>query len=361
MPTNESQQPLLLPEGLGDPEGHIGFFAAGAGAISAIAATGAIGAIAAIDLATGSLLWQTDAAEKPLLVLGKRLAAQAPVPGRPNALQVVLLDLDKGEPVLTSEPIVLPDWVDTRSRKEETFRCRARRDGNALILSWEAHRRYSGGAAPSPQVLRQAGQDAAGAVRIDLGTGHVEEAPSEPAGALPETTSLRESDAPPSSPDVVWQTEPWQAGGRVASLALKQESTGLSLSLETRRAGAFESAPGRPERVELARGAALAPSLSCDGHYVLVEPDEPGQGERTWWIHETATGRRIATVPHEEGSREPCLAGQRLLYIVQEPSRPAPGVAFHTVLKCRDLGSGALLWERPLTPVQTARPPALPQ
>ena len=350
METSDTQDPVLLPEGVAEPGGHTGFFAVGTAAVEAI------------DLADGSLLWHTAAAIRPLLVVRHLLAAQAPVPGRRNALRIVLLDVRNGEPVLRSEPVLLPEWVDACARAPETFLCRARLEAQALVVAWEAHARYSGGAAPPREVLRQANREAAGTVRIDLDTGRAEAAAPESPGASLSAGTLRESDAPPSSPDVVWQTEPWQTGDRLAALAMKQEVPGLSLRLETRSRGA---SPAAAEQVELARGAGMVPSLSADGRYVLVEPDEPSPvspgAPRPWWVFETATGRRIATVPHEEGARQPCVVGGRLFYLVQEPLQPAPGQEVRTLVRSRDLGSGALLWERPLAPPTTARAPELPR
>src|SRR6185369_13452496 len=134
MATNDIQEPVLLPEGVADPGGRTGFFAAG------------MAAVEAVDLADGSLLWRTTAAIRPLLVVRHLLAAQAPLPGQRNALRIVLLDVTrKGEPALTSEPVLLPEWVDAYAPAPEAFACRARLEGQALVVAWEAHARYSGG------------------------------------------------------------------------------------------------------------------------------------------------------------------------------------------------------------------------
>jgi len=151
-------------------------------------------------------------------------------------------------------------------------------------------------------------------------------------------------------------------GGRLAALAMKEESAGQSLHLETWSPASSEIA-AKP--VELARGAGMAPTLSPDGEYVLVEPDEPEPGprgpQRPWWIFDAATARRIATVPHEEGAREPCLVGSRLYYVVREPAQPSPGATVRTVLRARDLSSGELLWERLLGSPSIAKAPELPR
>ncbi len=350
MEPRTAPQPPLLPKGVADPDGRTGYFAVDTGGIDAV------------DLADGSLLWHTGTASRPLYVSGERLIAQRPEPGKPNASRIVLLDLARhGEPVLTSDPVVLPDWVEARSWDPETFRVQARIEGGALVLDWEARSRYTGGAAPSREVLREAQRSAGGTVRVDLETGEVGGQAAEARRAPMRSAELREAVSPPVSPEIVWQTEPWTAGDRQASLAMEESGDAMSLLLETQGSGASR---GAGERMELARGAALVPSLSPDGRYVLVEPDEPdekNEGRKPWWIFDASTGQRVATVPHEEGATEPCVVGPRLIYLVQEPPLPAPGEKVRKVIKARDLKSGELLWERPLSAVEAARAPRLPQ
>ena len=271
-----------------------------------------------------------------------------------------MLDVTRGgKPVLASNPVLLPEWVDALSSDPEVFQCRALLEAQTLVLAWEAHGRYSGGAPPPRQVVQQAASGASGVVRMDLETGRIETADAPP--GVPRAT-LREADSPPASPDAIWHSEPWRTGDRLATLAMKEEGPGQSLHLETWSESSSETTP---EQVELARGMGMAPSLSTDGKYVLVEPDEPEPGPRglqwPWWIFDATTGRRVATVPHEEGAQEPCVVGPRLYYLVREPARPSPGAEVRTVLKARDLSSGALLWERPLGSPRTARAPELPE
>src|SRR5947208_13252831 len=66
---------LALPAGIADPAGRTGFLA------------GAGGGVDAVDLTTGDVLWQTTEAQRPLLVVGDRLYAQAGV--RRNRLRVL--------------------------------------------------------------------------------------------------------------------------------------------------------------------------------------------------------------------------------------------------------------------------------
>ena len=77
----------------------------------------------------------------PLLSDGDQLFAARAHP--PNAIEVVVMDLGRnGEPVLVSDPIVLPSWA------AEPSRMRAQAEGALLRLEWEASARYLGGAPP---------------------------------------------------------------------------------------------------------------------------------------------------------------------------------------------------------------------
>src|SRR5690242_21101788 len=67
-----------LPHGLADPAGRIGFFAS------------ATGGIEALDLVSGKVLWQTHEAQRPLLLDGDHLIAQAGT--KRNRLRILRLD-----------------------------------------------------------------------------------------------------------------------------------------------------------------------------------------------------------------------------------------------------------------------------
>ena len=74
--------PPTIPAGAADPNG------------TAFYVTNAKGTVEAVDLKTGETLWETDEAYRPLAVAGKKLIAQARVKDKPNAIRLVLLDLD---------------------------------------------------------------------------------------------------------------------------------------------------------------------------------------------------------------------------------------------------------------------------
>ena len=89
---------VLLPCGVADAAGRTGFLANAAGGIDAV------------DLVAGELLWSTDEAQRPLLVVGDRLYAQAGL--KRNRIRILAFDINKtGECVLESDAVVLPPWV----------------------------------------------------------------------------------------------------------------------------------------------------------------------------------------------------------------------------------------------------------
>lgn len=154
---------MPFPRGVADLQGRAGYVA------------NATGGIDAFDLQAGTMLWSSDAGARPLLAFDNRLAALAAVEGRRNTFRIVMLDTHSGRVLLTADPFELPDWV-TGGAGGESLRIRAELHGETLRVTWSAQARYQGGANPPPHVLRQANKDAAGALRIDLRTGHVESA-----------------------------------------------------------------------------------------------------------------------------------------------------------------------------------------
>jgi hypothetical protein len=104
----EQLQPLLLPGGILDPNGKIGYF------------PNSTNGIDAIDLHDGTTLWTTNEASYPLLATSNWLLAQKNIPDRSNAFGIAKLDLDRqGASISLSEPVVFPEWVSVRSPNPE--------------------------------------------------------------------------------------------------------------------------------------------------------------------------------------------------------------------------------------------------
>ena len=151
--------PVPFPYGVADAGGRTGYLADGGG-------------IRAVDLQDGRTLWQSQAAERPLLVAGDQLVALQRV--KPSSLVVVVLDAASGAPLKRSDPIQLPDWVTVGLVDNDRFTLRPRLAAEHLEIDWQAHSSYEGGAQPPAEVLRQGRRSAQGTVRVELASGRSE-------------------------------------------------------------------------------------------------------------------------------------------------------------------------------------------
>jgi hypothetical protein len=133
------------------------------------------GGVEAVDLATGKPVWANKEASKLAGASEKLVFAWVGEPKKGNAFRVVAIDAATGKAVGKSDPIQMPDWASTAPGYGRTFRTAARAtgDGQGATVAWEARAFYAGGAAPSPEILRNAMKDASGLVRVDFTTGRV--------------------------------------------------------------------------------------------------------------------------------------------------------------------------------------------
>ncbi|MGH8488405.1 MAG: hypothetical protein ACREXS_05940 [Gammaproteobacteria bacterium] len=133
------------------------------------------GGIDALDLSSGNLVWNSDKAAKPLFLCDKVLIAQARNRGRVNILRIVALNTqDIGNPVFEAS-FELPNEVSALidDGLGTSFRVTARTHQDDLILSWMFYRQIITGVAPDKDTTAF-DYEAAGAVRVDFKTGHVE-------------------------------------------------------------------------------------------------------------------------------------------------------------------------------------------
>lgn len=345
-----AQGPLNLPGGVSDSAGRMGFVSNPEGGIDAL------------DLQTGQLLWSASEALRPLLVFGERLVTQAAEPGRTNILRIVVLDISqKGKRVLESEPVVFPEWVTVSSGR--SFASEAGLDNGHLLINWKASSRYEGGAPPPREILEKYRKDASGTVRIDLQTGKVEmlsgdrmEAPPpfKQHKALEDLTSYPYRRGPSSS------TKPLVVGNRVIALELEESQEQQTLLLKR-----WDLETGRPDdAVLLLRGRRLEPTVTADGHYLLVhqsaiEPSSP-PAQDTWWVYALDSGQRVSEkLIRERGAEDMAVFGPRVFYTVEETqSTPTvSGSILPRTLKAVELDSGKLLWEHKILGRRVSPPP----
>ena len=328
-------QPVFFAAGVADPDQRAAYVADGDGTV-------------AVRLSDGRELWRTDRAQWPLISDGERLAAASLKGGARNGFEVVVLDAQRaGEPVLVSDPILLPEWVTVSADPRDGLWLRAERRRNLLRLEWEAHARYGGGAAPPAYIRRAATRDASGAAHVDLESGAVE-----PLSVEEEEGSARGAvRRPPLANDDL--ADAWLAGTIVARLIWDVDDDDQVLSLETSDASSDESGVV----VELARGQGLVAQVTPDGCHVLVHQEPAGASSDEWRVFSATSGRAVATLTYDAGASSPAILGDRVFYLVERRGESV----LTRALRARELASGAVVWELVLRERGTSAAPRLRQ
>jgi hypothetical protein len=334
---------VLLPCGIADPAGRTGYLA------------NAHGGIEAVDLKTGDLLWESNEAQRPLLIIGSRLLAQAGT--RRNRFRVLAFDLaQRGECVLESDPVVLPAWVVTGEAPGHSFEARWRVEHNHLVVAWEATAWYPGPGRPTKQQAEAARRRGAGTARIDLDNGQVETGPPEPPPA-----------APPGPPPEALEKKSlrWQGtcAGRAYALVLDESSREQVLVLRS-----WDPATGREGAArELLHGKRLLAQATLDGRLLCLRqgvapPDDKGARPITrddfWVLFSLELGVPLARLTYEPGTQGIAVLGTRAYYAVAGSVRgPLDRTLIAPrVLKAVDLRTDKTLWERPVAGRPVAPP-----
>jgi hypothetical protein len=348
--SSASAASILLPQGLADAEGHIGYFASAADGIEAI------------DLASGKVLWHTHEAQRPLLLDGDHLLAQAGT--KRNRLRILRLDVKRnGECDFESDALVFPGWVVTGEAHGHSFAAQWHKEKHHLALDWEASAWYAGTIRPTPEERLAARKHARGSARIDLRTGQIEILPAE-------------TKQTPSSPPLPEQLEKkalrWQGlvGQHWKVLALEEENGQQCLVLHSwDRQKETEQQPK-----ELLRGKRLLVRTTLDEQILCLRegslgPDDhvsfsrkAGEREKAanwWWLFSVQTGKLLGRIPDEAGMNSIVVLDKRVFYLVPGAfygPLDQPNVQPQT-LKAIDLSSGKKLWEHPIAGKLQTPPP----
>lgn len=288
----QAREPVFLPSGVADPAAMTGYVADAGG-------------IVAVALDRGSVLWRSDAADRPLIVVGDGLAAAA-------GAEVVLIA--NGRVVLRTAlpdpPVAPPTWMSAHA------------DPPRLVVAWRARSGYRGGAAPTEAILERATVAASGTAVIDLDSGAVTAAESVDDGVL----------RPPIDADV--GEDPWEAGGRTARLRWRVAGREQELALET--------AAGTRT---LLRGSGLVAAVARDGRHVFARAHD----EARWQSFSAATGEPVARITCAPGAHAPVILGERAYQLADAGGR--------TALTARALATDVLAWELTLGERETTAAP----
>jgi hypothetical protein len=341
-----SAQPVFLPGGTVEPEGKIGYV------------TNPDGGIDAVNLQTGELLWDTKEANRPLVAFQQKLVAWSALPGKANSIRIAVFD-GKGKRLLQSDPVVFPEWASVGLTYGRSFSARAEIAKGSLLLHWEAHAFYAGGAPPPPEVVRAAKKDANGTARVNLESGKVEMLKAVVPADLELPKELRKVTSRQYWTGSSWETKPLRVGDTLAALeqqALpggKQKLVLLRWDLKTGKA---------LEPVVLLLGKELWPRIQPDHRYVFVHQalvkEQLPPGDYAWWIFSLETGRQVGKVPFDAAGQEMSVIGPRLYTVVAVAGKRPPGFSATQprALRAVDLRSGKTLWERAIEPQRRLLP-----
>lgn len=97
------------------------------------------GGVVAVDLNDGAVLWQSDAAAKPLVLHGNTLVSQVEPNAITNRLQLVALDVQERGAVRARNSIALPQRVQVSVGESPlgTFVATGRRADGTVIVTWQ--------------------------------------------------------------------------------------------------------------------------------------------------------------------------------------------------------------------------------
>lgn len=303
-----------------------------------------------LDLASGEVLARTEFPAKALAVSEAHIIGWSPGIPQPNTLMVFKAQR-RGDTLspIWQRTIELPMWVDTRSPEPGGFALIAD-VGHEVVITWEAHSRYSGGAPPPAQVEIAYAHDDSRLVRIDPESGEV-------IGEEPvELTKGHEEESGLALPLVpyrwgsLWVNRPWSIGQREALLLRPSNSLGILL----RHRNPSGTAPGTD--ILLTTDATTEPAVTLDGSLILAHERDLAPSE--WKVFSAATGERIGSLPYETGTEGAAPIGDRILYVVAEAQQEPP--VHRRLLRCRDLASQALVWSHVLSETPIRRAPPLP-
>jgi hypothetical protein len=347
----ERIQPVFMPSGVADADKQVGYVGDSAAGVNAL------------DLRTGESLWTSDVLARPLIVQERRLAALRSVAQQANNLQIIVLDrYDRGKVLLESDPIRFPGWAYPTIVPAATFRYQTCLEEDELLLEWEAHAMYRGGAPPPPHIQAQANQAAAGVARIDLRTGKVQMLPLPRKGEMQRPPELQNENlfSYQQGPSDTWETDPWVVDDVLAAISgeIIEEQQVLKLQRWNRATGEMY------EPATLVQDEALVSYVTPDGSFVFIhsekQPEAAAGVQGSWWLFSAATAERIAVLGYEKGTREACVLNSTVYYIVENPpvSIRRGGEIPQSTMTALDIGSGKRIWQRALSPRRTTKPPA---
>src|ERR1044072_2055680 len=310
------------------------------------------GGLEAIDARSGRVVFESSLADKPIALLGRKLAAQRENKVTPGALEVVVIDTSRPSRTSTIELALPADELalvdDTLGR---TFSITSTTLDGDLLIGWTAARHW---VSPIPPEEGQTTyEEKKGAARLDLASGR----------GYPVEPSLVESE--PQLPDAgrAFAAEPNLFGLPIRAGALIASTQTTVVGGISRIVLKRWSADGTAfADVELFRGEPIVQWPSSDGrHLIISERVALGEmDEYLWNIYSLETGARAGQLRNHFSRAYFYVDGTRLIHDVWPFTYRADGeiVEFKRQVRAVDLASAAILWQRPLRkPLYRGPPP----
>jgi hypothetical protein len=319
--------------------------------------------IDALDLQSGEALWTSTIAQKPLLLLGNTLVAQAELEEPGNVLRLVLLDTENSGAQRAQVDIGLPDGVQASidDGAGRVFRVEAWAAPCGLAVAWS----YAGapvrGAEDSSRVKSQV-RRVKGAAWLDLETGAVSavaqgERPETPTPPLPaKLARLEESGRLPRPL--------WRSGDTYAAVFRAPRDGTERTVLKRWQATTGDSLPD----VTLFTEDYTIRYPSADNSHLLVSRrgrTPPALESYDWLIFSVSTGARVAELRLSFPAAWFFVTGPLLVHEVQLQAQLVDGAWTEEPRKVRaiDLETGAERWVWPLrdTAYRGSLPPSTPR
>ncbi|HXU02336.1 MAG TPA: hypothetical protein VN903_15325 [Polyangia bacterium] len=350
----EPPPPPLIPGGVADVNGALGFFAVNDGSI------------VAVDLATGKPRWTTRLGRWPLTSRAGWLAVAAPDGAQRNTLHIRFLRSADGK-LIVDAPVRFPDGVVVSddgdavdgevvvSAHNASLTLSSDTEGGRLRVSWVAQSWIPSGFRPSPV------QKVSGVVLVDPAKASVQHRPR-PEVAAPPPTPLPAGFKPVAG-TLYWS---WTRYGA----AWSDRPRTFSISPGVTAFFSYESRPARRlllnrwqndsplPPLEIASGGEYAPLVSPDGHHLVLTSGTAERPIITLYDLTRAGGNPLpvpARLPPLGMRFRPPFAviGPRLYFVAEGDGTmtgPNYGTVFLRQLVALDWASGRVSWLHPLTP-----------
>ncbi len=320
------------------------------------------GGIDAVEMATGKILWSSQAVSRPLALQGKRLVALSPET-MANSLRLVVLDCSqKGKILLQSEPVVLPSWASVKGRWGRQLDCQWQIHKGDFFLKWNAKAWWDEGRLPEWAPEEATSRNASGVARLSLKSGLVKMLSAD---EFPEFPLEEDPQLPENLQKVVDGSRPRQADGnrkeyihtavivgkRLAALKKKTLKGKETIHLET-----WDTTTGKQiATVNLGQSKTDDVHLTLDQRYVAIVPaDGGGVRERIFALE---TGRLAFQMKKSWPNSVPRLVAGARIYGFKAKLGPIRVAERRLVranqLQVFDLETGRVLWERALEPFFT--------